>query len=327
MNYIQTFDGNVKAKGVTTDTLFYSALATDGLTIENGIVTAYNGNASSVYIPDFFNGVAVTRIDDSVFSGHTEIVEVRFPKRLEYISAEAFYGCTGLVSVELGDIDLDISPDIESGAFGGCTSLRAVTINAVYLGDIESGAFGIASGQVCALYRPTSVEDESAWETLAERENLRLSVKYSTKMAFESVKAEQDGNGNNIAETYAEKTGTYQSMTVGNAVTASKATTTDFTTKTWQQGTSSGVTLTAGAWEIYYKGSQEGTSVNANFGLVYFDGTTTTSAYTKATIGGGASKVDYYLIISGASNTIGRVTVYVGDTQGDLANLHYREIR
>lgn len=323
MNYIQTFDGNVKAKGVTTDTLFYSSLATDGLTIENGIVTAYNGNASSVYIPDFFNGVAVTRIDDSVFSGHTEIVEVRFPKRLEYISAEAFYGCTGLVSVELGDIDLDISPDIESGAFGGCTSLRAVTINAVYLGDIESGAFGVASGQVCALYRPTSVEDESAWETIANRENLRLSVRYSTKMAFESERAEQDGEGSNIAETYAKKIGTYSAMTVGNAVTASQATTTDFTNKTWQYVNGGSLTLTAGTWEIYYNGSQEGTSVNANFGLVYFDGTTTTTAYTKATIGGGASKVEYYLIIG----TNGNVTVYVGDTQGDLANLHYREIR
>ena len=323
MNYIQTFDGTVKAKGVATDTLFYSSLATDGLEIVDGVVTKYEGTAKEVYIPDFFNGVAVTRIDDSVFSGHTEIVEVRFPKRLEYISAEAFYGCTGLVSVELGDIDLDISPNIESGAFGGCTSLRAVTINAVYLGDIESGAFGIASGQVCALYRPTSVEDESAWETIANRENLRLSVKYSTKMAFESVKAEQDGNGNNIAETYAEKTGTYSAMTVGNAVTASKATTPDFTYKTWQPVSGGSLTLTAGAWEIYYKGSQEGTSVNANFGLVYFDGTTTTTAYTKATIGGGASKVEYYLIIG----TNGNVTVYVGDTQGDINNLYYREIK
>ena len=323
MNYIQTFDGNVKAKGVTTDTLFYSSLATDGLEIVDGVVTKYEGTAKEVYIPDYYNGVAVTRIDDSVFSGHTEIVEVRFPKRLEYISAEAFYGCTGLVSVELGDIDLDISPSIESGAFGGCTSLRAVTINAVYLGDIESGAFGIASGQVCALYRPASVEDESAWETIAERENLRLSVKYSTKMAFESEKAQQDGDGYNIAQTYAKSTGTYPAMTVGNAVTASQATTTDFTNKTWQSVTGGSLTLTAGAWEIYYKGSQEGTTVNANFGLVYFDGTTTTTAYTKATIGGGASKVEYYLIIG----TNGNVTVYVGDTQGDINNLYYREIK
>lgn len=325
MNYIQTFDGNVKAKGVTTDTLFYSSLATDGLTIENGIVTAYNGNASSVYIPDFFNGVAVTRIDDSVFSGHTEIVEVRFPKRLEYISAEAFYGCTGLVSVELGDIDLDISPNIESGAFGGCTSLRAVTINAVYLGDIESGAFGIASGQVCALYRPTSVEDESAWETIANRENLRLSVKYSTKMAFESVKAEQDGTGRNIAETYAEKTGTYQSMTVGNAVTASKATTTDFTNKAWNTATNSQI-FTAGTWQLYYT-YQLNASVNASFGLVYFDGQNASTAHTTIKVSESGTPVDLYLYITAN----GGVRVYgaTGETTDtlDLSNLHYREIR
>lgn len=321
MKYIQTFDGNVKAKGVTTDTLFYSSLATDGLTIENGVVTAYNGNAKAVYIPDFFNGVAVTRIDDSVFSGHTEIVEVRFPKRLEYISAEAFYGCTGLVSVELGDIDLDISPSIESGAFGGCTSLRSVTINAVYLGTIESGAFGIASGQVCALYRPTSVEDESAWETIASRENLRLAVKYSTKKAHESVKAEQDGNGNNIAETYAEKTGTYSNMTVGNATTASKATTTDFTNKTWQTGTSSGVTLASGTWQLYYYYG----AYNVDLGVVYFDGTNATYTSRRFALTRSTSVGELFVRIS----TNGAVAIFEigGDADLDISKLHYREIK
>ena len=321
MKYIQTFDGNVKAKGVTTDTLFYSSLATDGLTIENGVVTAYNGNAKAVYIPDFYNGVAVTRIGNSVFSGHTEIVEVRFPKRLEYISASAFNGCTGLVSVELGDIDLDISPSIESGAFGGCTSLSSVTINAVYLGTIASGAFGIASGQICALYRPTSVEDESAWETIANRENLRLSVKYSTKKAHDSVKAQQDGNGNNIAETYAQKTGTYQLMTVGNATTASKATSTDFTNKTWQTGTSSGVTLTAGTWQLYYFYG----AYNVDLGVVYFDGTNPTYTSRRFALTRSTSVGELFVRIS----TDGAVAIFEigGDADLDLSKLHYREIK
>lgn len=321
MKYIQTFDGNVKAKGVTTDTLFYSSLATDGLTIENGVVTKYTGNAKAVYIPDFFNGVAVTRIGNSVFSGHTEIVEVRFPKRLEYISASAFNGCTGLVSVELGDIDLDISPSIESGAFGGCTSLSSVTINAVYLSTIASGAFGIANGQVCALYRPTSVEDESAWETIANRENLRLSVKYSTKKAFESEKAQQDGNGNNIAEHYAQKTGTYQTMTVGNAVTASKATTTDFTNKTWQTGTSSGVTLTAGTWQLYYYYG----AYNVDLGVVYFDGTNPTYTSRRFALTRSSSIGELFVRIS----TNGAVAIFEigGEADLDLSKLHYREIK
>lgn len=321
MKHIQTFDGNVKAKGVTTDALFYSSLATDGLTIENGVVTAYNGNAKAVYIPDFFNGVAVTRINDSVFSGHTEIVEVRFPKRLEYISASAFHGCTGLVSVELGDIDLDISPNIASGAFGGCTSLRSVTINAVYLSTIESGAFDIASGQVCALYRPASVEDESAWETIASRENLRLSVKYSTEKAWDSVKAEQDGNGNNIAETYAQKTGTYQTMTVGNAVTASKATSTDFTNKTWQTGTSSGVTLTAGTWQLYYYYG----AYNVDLGVVSYDGTNPTYTSRRFALTRSSSVGELFVRIS----TNGAVSIFEisGDADLDISKLHYREIR
>lgn len=321
MNYIQTFDGTVKAKGVTTDTLFYSSIATDGLVIVNGAVTQYNGTAKEVYIPDFFNGVAVTRIEHSAFSGHTEIVEVRFPKRLGHISASAFYGCTGLVSVELGDIDLDISPNIESGAFGGCTSLQAVTINAVYLGNIASGAFGIASGQVCALYRPASVEDVSAWETIANRENLRLSVKYSTKKAWESVKAEQDGNGNNIAETYAEKTGTYSAMTVGNATNASKATTTDFTNKTWQQGTSNGVTLTTGTWQLYYYYG----AYNVDLGVVYFDGTNPTYTSRRFALTRSTSVGELFVRIS----TNGAVSIFEigGDADLDISKLHYREIR
>ena len=326
MNYIQTFDGNVKAKGVTTDTLFYSQIATDGLVIVNGAVTQYNGTAKEVFIPDYYNGVAVTRIENNVFSGHTEIVGVRFPKRLEHISAEAFYGCTGLVSVELGDIDLDISPNIESGAFGGCTSLQAVTINAVYLGNIASGAFGIASGQVCALYRPTSVEDESAWETIANRENLRLSVKYSTKKAHESVKAEQDGNGTNIAENYAKINGNYANMTVGNATNASNATTTDFTNKAWNTATNNSQILTAGTWQLYYTYQLNG-SVNASFGLVYFDGQNASTAHTTIKVSESGTPVDLYLYITAN----GGVRVY-GATGGttdtlDLSNLHYREIR
>lgn len=321
MNYIQTFDGNVKAKGVTTDTLFYSQIATDGLVIVNGAVTGYNGTAKEVFIPDYYNGVAVTRIENNVFSGHTEIVEVRFPKRLEHISAEAFYGCTGLVSVELGDIDLDISPNIESGAFGGCTSLQAVTINAVYLANIASGAFGIASGQVCALYRPTSVEDESAWETIANRENLRLSVKYSTKKAHESVKAEQDGNGYNIAEHYAKINGTYANMTVGNATNASKATTTDFTNKTWQQGTSSGVTLTAGTWQLYYYYG----AYNVDLGVVYYDGTNPTYTSRRFALTRSSSVGELFVRIS----TNGAVAIFEtgGDADLDISKLHYREIK
>lgn len=327
MNYIQTFDGNVKAKGVTTDTLFYSSTATDGLVIVDGAVTQYNGTAKEVYIPDYYNGTLVTTIGVNAFANNTNIVSVRFPKHLTTIAGEAFYGCTGLVSVELGDIDLDISPNIASGAFGGCTSLQSVTINAVYLGDIASGAFGIASGQVCALYRPTSVEDESAWETIANRENLRLSVKYSTKKAWDSVKAEQDGNGTNIAEHYAKKDGTYSNMTVGNATNASKATTTDFTNKTWQTGTSSGVTLTAGTWQLYYYYG----AYNVDLGVVYYDGTNPTYTSRRFALTSSASVGELFVGIStnGAVSLFSRLTS--GDSTStevlDLSKLHYREIK
>jgi hypothetical protein len=323
MKYIQTFDGNVKAKGVTTDTLFYSSIATDGLVIVDGVVTKYEGTAKEVYIPDYYNGVLVTVIDDSAFANNANIVSVRFPKRLERIAESAFYGCTGLTRIELGDADLDTAPEIASASFAGCTNLEIVKIKSVWLPSIGSGAFAIPTDQRCYLVRPVYAEDVQDWEAVAEREGLRIEVDYENKRCAEALMAVKDGNGDNIAESYAKTDGTYPNMTVGNATNASKATTTDFTNKAWQYVNGGSLTLTAGTWQIYYEGSQEGKTVNANFGLVYFNGTITTTAYTKATIGGGASKVEYYLTIG----TNGNVTVYVDGEQGDIRNLYYREIK
>lgn len=323
MNYIQTFDGNVKAKGVATDTLFYSSLATDGLEIVDGVVTKYEGTAKKVYIPDYYNGTLVTSIGENAFANNTSIVVVRFPKHLTTIAEGAFYGCTGLVSIDLGENITTIGQD----AFVGCTGLEVVTIGTTVLPSCE-GAFAIAGTQSCRLIRPFNVDDRDAWTSTFMAMGFGP-VNYLTEnRAVEyAMKASYDGNGVSLVSNYAKINGNYANMTVGNAVTASKATTTDFTTKTWQTGTSSGVTLTAGTWQLYY----DLTLYNVSLGVIYFDGehaTYTSSRFVLAQ-SSEASEVFVNITANGAVSLFSRVTS--GDSTStevlDLSKLHYREIK
>ena len=110
-------------------------------------------------------------------------------------------------------------------------------------------------------------------------------------------------------------------MTVGNAVTASKATSTDFTNKTWQTGTSSGVTLTAGTWQLYYYYG----AYNVDLGVVYFDGTNPTYTSRRFALTRSSSVGELFVRIS----TNGAVAIFEtgGDADLDLSKLHYREIK
>lgn len=323
MKNIQEFDGKVKATGIETDALFYTEKATSGLVIENGVVTDYNGTATEVFIPDFFNGVAVTTIDDSAFYEHTEIKAVRFPKYLAHIGAGAFYGCTGLHDIDLGErIDT-----IEGSAFVGCTDLFNVILHNDYLPTIEDGAFAIPDTQTCFLTRPINVEDESDWEPVATREGLRITTLYDNTECAKSTLAECDEEGANIVEQYAKKDGTYPSMSVGNATTAGTASTTSFTRGEWTQPASggNGLVLTAGTYQMYYKDTN--TSLNYNIGIVYFDGQTSTIAHgAGALANNNAPIVDIFVAIT----EDGAVSVYSLSngtyTALNINNLYYRAI-
>lgn len=320
MKNIQEFDGKVKATGIETDALFYTEIATNGLVIENGIVTDYNGTATEVTIPDYFGGVAVTIIDVSAFYEHTEIKAVRFPKYLAHIGTSAFYGCTGLVSIDLGDNIATIG----ANAFVGCTSLEAVTIGTTTL-PICTGAFAITDNQTCHLYRPVEVVDKDTWTSTFNAMGF-ASVNFKTENgAVEyALKASYDGNGDHIVSTYAKTNGTYPSMTVGTsytAVNADKASTTSFDNNLFKQCTSP-QTLTAGTYQFLYKTAISGTPINANLGVVYFDGINTATAYAQANIGGGSTTKYFYLVI----DTNGNVTINDGTTTLDITDLYYKVI-
>ncbi len=81
------------------------------LIVGDGILLAYRGNNSIVYIPE-----NVKKIAPDVFAGHSELVQVNFSESLRVIGEGAFRDCYNLTSIKGGKY---IST-IEDGAFEGC---------------------------------------------------------------------------------------------------------------------------------------------------------------------------------------------------------------
>ena len=108
------------------------ALAADSdFTIENGVLTKYNGPGGDVVIPD-----GVTSIGMAAFAGCTGLTSVSISNSVTSIGGWAFWDCTGLTSVSIPNSVTSIG----SGAFIGCIRLTSVTIpNGVT--SIGQGAF------------------------------------------------------------------------------------------------------------------------------------------------------------------------------------------
>lgn len=98
---------------------------------ENDVLIGYNGTATDVSVPGYFNGGCVTKVAASAFSGNTDITSVNFSKYVKTIGEGAFEGCTNLVSVSGAGVT-----DIESEGFKGCLALTTVSLPAVVtIGD------------------------------------------------------------------------------------------------------------------------------------------------------------------------------------------------
>ena len=99
-----------------------TALAADSpFTIENGVLTKYNGPGGDVVIPD-----SVTDIESLAFNGCTGLTSVTIPDSVTYIGPYAFLGCTGLTSVTIPSSVNSYG----SGMFVGCTSLTSIQVDA-----------------------------------------------------------------------------------------------------------------------------------------------------------------------------------------------------
>ncbi|MCI6861674.1 MAG: leucine-rich repeat protein [Prevotella sp.] len=102
------------------------------------VLYLYNGSESKVEIR---NGT--TRINNGIFSGHSELVTVSFPESLREIGSSAFKGCSGLTSVTIPNSVTSIGKE----TFSGCSGLTSVTIpNSVT--SIGEKAFGICNGLI-----------------------------------------------------------------------------------------------------------------------------------------------------------------------------------
>ena len=64
------------------------------------VVTGYNGSASSVTVPDWYNQKPVTEIGAGAFQGNSSITSVYMPSTIERIGEAAFKNCTRLSLID-----------------------------------------------------------------------------------------------------------------------------------------------------------------------------------------------------------------------------------
>ena len=108
-------------------------------TMANGAVTitGYTGAGGDVEIPAQIEGLPVTAIGNSAFSGKASLMSVSIPASVTSIGSTAFSSCTSLRSITIPK-SVTI---IQVGLFAGCTNLASVDIpNSV--SRIEYYAFG-----------------------------------------------------------------------------------------------------------------------------------------------------------------------------------------
>ena len=87
-------------------------------------ITGCDAAATTLEIPAAIGGVPVTCIADNAFSENKSITSVTIPDSVTNIGASAFFNCTALTDLTLGN---GITT-IEDNAFESCTSLAEVTL-------------------------------------------------------------------------------------------------------------------------------------------------------------------------------------------------------
>ena len=89
-------------------------------------ITAYNGNAAEVTIPDKISGKSVTSIGKWAFLNGSSLKSITIPEGVTSIGEEAFLGCSVLTDVTLPDSLMTIG----NYAFLSCYKLPDITIPA-----------------------------------------------------------------------------------------------------------------------------------------------------------------------------------------------------
>ena len=123
--------GGAVGDGSAIEAVLPTEQSTDGIVFLEGAngtytVRGYEGEASEVVIPEYYNGKQVTRIKSGAFKGNKSITSVTLPDSITEISSSAFNGCINLKSIKLGSHVTKIG----AAAFLNCLSLESIDLPA-----------------------------------------------------------------------------------------------------------------------------------------------------------------------------------------------------
>ena len=136
-------------KAITINIGYDSYNRLDDYTIENGKITGYSGNETSLIIPSYYNtininevdyvieqeGTTITEIGDNAFAGCSTLASVELPSTITKIGSGAFSNCTNLINISVPDgIE-----SIAQNAFDGSHNIKTTKYNdSYYIGNSEN---------------------------------------------------------------------------------------------------------------------------------------------------------------------------------------------
>ncbi len=114
--------GNTQATFTDSSTGLRYTLAPNGSGYE--VFATASFNSSEIVIPKTCNGIPVTAIGNSAFSGCSSLTSITIPEGVTKIDFGAFYKCTSLTSINIPDSVTIIG----NSAFEGCLKLTSINI-------------------------------------------------------------------------------------------------------------------------------------------------------------------------------------------------------
>lgn len=139
---------NSVAGALTTLVSSSRVTPTSAFTVNSsGVLTGYSGTYANVVIPEYvpLNGVnvAVTSIGANAMSSKS-FKSVTIGGHIKYLANNAFYGCTNLTTITMGN-STEVNPSpltMGNNVFYGCTALTSVTISSNVPTSLGLSMFG-----------------------------------------------------------------------------------------------------------------------------------------------------------------------------------------